>query len=504
MFDIQTIVARIKKTFTRTDILIMVGILCLFFVTRLIRLENFPIFSDEAIYIHWAKTAWHDAAWRFISLTDGKQPLQTWGTIPFLKLFPDNELVGGRLFSVFSGFLGLTGMMSLTGYLFGKRASFIGGLLYVCTPYFLFYDRMALVDSAVNASFLWILFLSIMLARTRRLDVSFLFGMIGGFGLLAKSSVEIFIGLASLSPILFFEKNKKKFFYKLTNFAFLYVIGITLALLIYNVQRLSPFLHFVAEKNLTFVMSFSDFVHHPFSRFFDNIHLIPYYTFTESGMALPFLGLIGLIFLYKKDLRLAVYLTCWIIIPFFMISFFSIVLFPRYMIFFGSLYAILASYLFVSLSKKTLIALLAGIYFISVVYFDYGLLFNPLAVPFPDIDRGQYVTGWTTGWGVKDLMAYARQLSADKPVIILAEGNFGMSGDVLEAYLKRGDNIFIRGYWPLGDKELRENQKELKNNHVLAVMSHQFDYPISWPIKLIHRYDKPGHQSVIYLFELTP
>src|SRR4030043_2439767 len=98
MFDIFEIVNKLKKFFNNKEYLLILAIVVGYFCTRLIRLEQFPIFTDEGIYIHWAKVAWHDASWRFISLTDGKQPLQTWLTIPFLKLFPQNLLIGGRMF----------------------------------------------------------------------------------------------------------------------------------------------------------------------------------------------------------------------------------------------------------------------------------------------------------------------------------------------------------------------------------------------------------------------
>src|SRR3989339_1863880 len=204
MFDIFKILDFLKKTFTRKDVLLIILIASLFFLTRLINLDQFPIFSDEGIYIRWAKTAWHDASWRFISLTDGKQPLQTWGTIPFLKLFPDNALFAGRLFAVSTGLVSLIGVFSLLFYLFNKKSAYIGSLLYIFTPYFLFYDRLALSDSGVNAGFIWIFFFSVLLARTIRLDVALLFGIVGGTALLTKSSAQIFLLLGGLGPILFF------------------------------------------------------------------------------------------------------------------------------------------------------------------------------------------------------------------------------------------------------------------------------------------------------------
>src|SRR3990170_7284011 len=119
MFDIFAIISWIKKNLSKKNLLFIFLLILIYFLTRLYRLDQFPIFSDEGIYIRWAKVAWHDASWRFISLTDGKQPLQTWGTIPFLKLFPNNALLAGRLFSVATGFVGLVGMFTILYYLFG-------------------------------------------------------------------------------------------------------------------------------------------------------------------------------------------------------------------------------------------------------------------------------------------------------------------------------------------------------------------------------------------------
>lgn len=503
MFEISDYIKRFRKFFSAKDVLLVPGIITLYFITRLINLDSFPIFSDEGIYVHWAKVAWHDAAWRFVSLTDGKQPFQTWGTIPFLKMFPDNSLLAGRLFSVTTGFGALAGVFTMLSYLFSKRTAYIGALLYIFTPIFLFYDRMALVDSGVNAFFIWILVFSILLARMRRLDVAIIFGLIGGFALLAKSSVRIFIGLSALAPIFFFERNIKRFSGKAINFYILYVIACVLSLLIYNVQRLSPFFHYVAEKNKTFVVTFDEFLANPFAHFFNNMKLVPLYVAWEMGFVLFFIGLIGLALLYKKDKKLGAYFFLWLILPYIIIMFVSKVLFPRYVIFFGSLLLITASYFFSNIKSKTIVMATTILYVLSVGYFNYTIVSDFKNIPFPPIDRGQYIEGWTAGWGMKEIVEYMRKKSKDKPVIVLAEGNFGLSGDVLDTHLKRDDRIFIKGYWPLEEKELLENQKELDKNYVFVVFAHKNEYPEHWPLKLIKKHEKPGNQSVTYLFELT-
>src|SRR3989339_1221710 len=163
MFDIFRLLDFLKKQITKKDLVILALLLSLFLFTRLVNIEKLPIFTDEGIYIQWAKTAWHDASWRFISLTDGRQPLQTWLTIPLLKIFPNNALLAGRIFGVISGFFAVNGLLMLLWYLFGKKTAFFGVFFFLITPYFTLYDRMALMDSGINDAFIWILFFSILL-----------------------------------------------------------------------------------------------------------------------------------------------------------------------------------------------------------------------------------------------------------------------------------------------------------------------------------------------------
>src|ERR1700759_2787635 len=90
----------------------LAGIIILYFFTRLFHILTLPIFTDEAIYVHWSQVAQHDASWRFISLTDGKQPMYVWIAMLFLKVISD-PLLAGRLVSVLAGYLSLIGIFLL-------------------------------------------------------------------------------------------------------------------------------------------------------------------------------------------------------------------------------------------------------------------------------------------------------------------------------------------------------------------------------------------------------
>ena len=109
---------------TRREWLFIIGLSLLYLLVVTINLTKLPIFVDEAIYLRWSQIAWHDASWRFISLTDGKQPLYIWFVVPFMKLIAD-PLFAGRMASAVSGLGTILGMGYL-GYLLGnKRTGFL-------------------------------------------------------------------------------------------------------------------------------------------------------------------------------------------------------------------------------------------------------------------------------------------------------------------------------------------------------------------------------------------
>src|SRR3990167_7485247 len=104
------------KKWGRT-ILIGMGILALALGLRLSSLTYVPVFVDEAIYIRLSQVMRAEPTLRFLPLSDGKQPLFMWLTIPLLKIFSD-PLFAGRLTSVSSGMAILIGIFLLSYSLF--------------------------------------------------------------------------------------------------------------------------------------------------------------------------------------------------------------------------------------------------------------------------------------------------------------------------------------------------------------------------------------------------
>ena len=164
----------------KKEIALFLGIGIIYFLLRLIFLDRMPLFTDEAIYIRWSQIALQDSSWRFISLTDGKQPMYVWFAMFFLKLVTD-PLIAGRLVSVVSGLFTLIGLWFLTYELFkSKKIAFMSSILYVFYPFAQVLDRMALYDSLVAAFFTWSVYFSVLLVRKLRIDLAYTLGILIG------------------------------------------------------------------------------------------------------------------------------------------------------------------------------------------------------------------------------------------------------------------------------------------------------------------------------------
>lgn len=501
MFDLGKIWQFFRKNFSRRDVLFIALIILLFFALRVYNLLSLPIFTDEAIYIHWSRLAWKDASWRFVSLTDGKQPLHTWGMIPFLKIFAD-PLFAGRLFSVFTGLFTLAGVFVLLFYLWGKKAAYIGSLIYILTPYYIFFDRMALIDSAVNGFAVWTLLFSLILIKHIRLDMAILFGLLAGVGSLAKSTVRLFFLPVALAPFIFYFRDKKKVT-KALNFYFLLGVAVALVLVIYNVQRLSPYMHYVEQKNTTFVMTLPELMRSPLEVLPHNLRAIPYYLFQNTGWLFMVFAIGGLYKLWRKDPELALYLVVWFVVPFLVIAIFAKVLSSRYVIFLALPFLLGLTYFLITLKRKGFY-LASLLLLLSVSYFLYTIFFNTGKIPLPPVDRGQYIEDWPSGYGTREIVDFLERESKKDKVYVFTEGTFGLLPYALDIYLLfENPNVHFEDRWPLKIEDFAYARELGQTNPVYFVFHEREEYPPDWPLELIKKYPRYGNQSFVYLFKLA-
>lgn len=431
-----------------------------YFFLRLIFLDRLPIFTDEAIYVRWAQIALNDSSWRFISLTDGKQPLFVWVAMVFMKITAD-PLIAGRLVSVASGFLTMIGLWFLAYELFRrKRIAFLSSLLYVFYPFAQVLDRMALYDSMVGTFAVWGLYFSIVLVRKAKLHNAYTLGFVIGAGVLTKSSNFFSIYLLPFT-ILFFDYKKPLFLKRFMRWILLAGFASAIGYGTYSVLRLSPLYQMIAVKNATFVYPFSEWIKHPFLYFISNFSglsswLLQY--LTPIYIVLLFLSIVLINKFFKEKVLLLLYFA----LPFLALALFGVKIYPRF-IFFMTLFLLPLAAWSLNLileefnrvfPKRILYSKVAQTILILFIIFYpayVSILFatNPLKAPIADADHAQYINGWAAGWGVKESIVFFEKQAKDQKIFIATEGTFGLMPESMEMYLIRNKNVTIKGYWPV-------------------------------------------------------
>lgn len=476
------------------DLLLLFIIIVAYFLTRFSSLNNFPIFTDEAIYLRWAQIAKNDAAWRFISLTDGKQPLYIWITMLFMKFIKD-PVTAGRTVSACAGLVSLLGLFVLGKTIFNKwKIGLLAAFLYLISPFSLVYDRISLMDGLLAALMIWVFIFEIIYVKTLQLDAAMVLGILIGFAALTKTSGFIALDLLPVFLLLFDWKNKylKK---NLLRWLGLSLIIVIISQGMYTILRLSPFYHIIAEKDRTFIYGFREWLSFPFPFQVENLlgNLRGLLDWTVTYLTIPWvLAVIASFFPEKEKLREKLLLFGWFIIPLGGLALFGKILYPRYIFFMALPLLLLVAATLVKISEqknKFLIVLMGVILIIMPFYLDFYLLTNPVIAKIPQADSNQYYNNTPSGWGVKEAVGFFNHEAQKGPLTVYTEGNFGLMPASLELYLVNNKNITIKGLWPVPqfpDKSIIASARK----YPAYILFFQYDPPPGWKLKEIFKVKK--------------
>lgn len=494
-----------KITRYKKEILLVLLLVVIYFFSRLVRLTLIPIFTDEAIYIRWAEIARYDAAWRYISLSDGKQPLFVWLMMIILPYFRD-PLFAGRLVSVMVGAGSAVGLYFLSLRLFKKREiGFLAAALYVFYPFALVYDRMALMDGLVGMFAIWSLYLEILLVETFRLDVALILGMVIGGGMLTKSSGFFNLYLLPFSLLLFPWQDKKRW-KKLLSWLGLALVAIFESQIFYLVLRLSPLFSMITEKNSVFIYPLKEWLTHPWRFWWGNLRGL--FDWFKSYFSWPILGLLLFsLITFWREFRKKALLLIWFGAPFVALAFFGRVLYPRFIFFMTlsllPLAALTLDQIWRFLKKPWLIGIVFLVLFSFWLRVDWQLLTHPFTAAISKADKGQYFNDWPAGGGVTEVVAFLNEKSKSEKVYVATEGTFGPLPYALEVYLYRNHNVEIHGFWPLREAIPPEATESARIKPTYFVFNQTQEIPAGWPLKLIARYRKGVSQVYLTLCQVV-
>ncbi|KKS65554.1 MAG: PMT family glycosyltransferase, 4-amino-4-deoxy-L-arabinose transferase [candidate division WWE3 bacterium GW2011_GWB1_42_6] len=395
----------------------------LFFFLRLSKLNNIPVFVDEAIYVRWSQVMKNEPNLRFIPQTDGKQPLFMWSTIPFFKI-SDDPLLAGRLVSVTTGFGTLLGVGFLAYLIFADLLVVsLSMLVFAILPYSVFFDRMALADSMLGMFGIWSLALSILFAKTRKLDHAMLLGFAIGGGLLTKSPAIMFYIWLALSLLFFFRPKGSKL-KTLGNLSLGLLAIVIISQAMYGILRLGPAFEMIGARNQDYLFTWREVLGHP----------------------LIILGLLP-----KKTRSLSLFLIFVSLLPLVAQAAIAKVYTSRY-----ALFAVLPlipvigfGFHWLVTRKGILIKLSTLILLLVPLIFSLLCVFAPTkALLSYDMHTG-YLEEWTAGWGQKEVANYLIDLeSKGEKIVVFTEGFFGTLPDGLQIYTNGHPNITVVGSNP--------------------------------------------------------
>lgn len=497
------------KTFKKYRWLISGGtfLIIAFLLSRLYNILLIPLFTDEAIYVRWSQIARFDASWRFISLTDGKQPLFVWLTMTVMR-FVSDPLLAGRLVSVGAGFASMVGLFLLARELFKSHwIGFLTAIVYLVFPMSLIYDRMALYDSLVGTFAVWSLYLSVLLVRRLRFDIALILGIVIGAGLLTKSSGLFNLYLLPFT-LLLFDWQKKDRERRLYKWIGLVVIAAIEALAYQSILRLSPFFHIIGEKDTVFIYSLSEWRTHPFEFFQGNF--LGLWDWFLNYLTWPQIILSGLsFFVFLKLTKEKILLLSWFTPPFIALALFGKVLYPRFIFF-----MILPLLPLVALSLFKIYTLVRNKFLLVACYLllatftlrsDFLILTKPEVATIPKSDLDQYINSWPAGGGINKMIKFLDQKSQGQKIYVVSEGTFGsLPTYAVEIYLDGNKNIEKRGIWPLPEKIPDDLLDRAKIMPVYFLLNASQVPPREWPLKLINRYQKGVGNFYLGIYQIVP
>lgn len=501
----------------RKEILILAVLIAIYFLLRLPNLILQPIFADEAIYIRWAQVMRAEPTLRFLPLFDGKTPLFMWSMMPVLK-FIEDPLFAGRFLSILSGFATLLGVIALGWKVFGKNAALWAGLLYVITPYTVFFDRMALVDSMLSAFTVWSAYFAIWLVQAVRLDVAMILGFILGGGILTKTPGMVNLLLLPVS-LLAFKGNKgdRGNRGRLVKLVLFWVVSICFALVMYNLLRLGPNFHQLSLRNADYVFSPLELVGRPLDPFIPHFRDIADWFPKLLTWPILLIGGIGVIRVIWERNKLGLIVLLWGLIPLLLEMAFLRTFTARYLLSSIPPLLVIAGFGLENLLKKinirntinkfvtNVIKIIIIIAFISplALWFDYLLLTNPQNANLPKAERIGYFEDWTAGYGFSEIAQYLVERKKQGPVVVGTEGFFGTLPDGLQIYLDKA-GIPIVGSTASISAQLKEATYD---NEVYFVANKSRLLEFNDGVKLVKEFPKArsedGNQDAIILFEIV-
>lgn len=539
----------LKRLFTHyflspgTEINWYITIAVLYFATHLLAITKLPVFADEAIYIRWTQLIIDEPArYAFFPLNDGKTPLFIWLMLPFQYLFAD-QLLAGRFVSVLVGFLQVLVTGALVKKLGGSRvAEMLAMLLVTILPFWFFHHRMALMDGLLTFWITVTIYMAISIQdlvvqrteRTAACDCTIL-GTLKDI-LYRRGSVLIIGGAAAVGAALWTKLPAVLAVPAIVLMIFLYpakllgswlfrVFPLLLMLFggacIFALLKLHPAFGQLFSRGSDFLYPVSEVINGAWQITVQQIPTYLSYFISYLSPGVMLLLVFGLFLPHQRRRVVILFVLAGLsfIAP---IALLGKVVYARYLLPAAPFFTIAAVLTVDSLldtfrgtdvrkpaqqfQAQIVLGITGLLMLLTILPNLSASLFNPDATPFVPTDRVQYLTEWSSGHGVTEMVTMLQVESKDKKIAVATEGYFGTLPDAALLYLHRRnvENIWVEGIGqPVITIPPKFTERALGYDEVwLVVNSHrmQIDLPKE---KLKAEYCRPYNAPCLQVWDIT-
>jgi 4-amino-4-deoxy-L-arabinose transferase-like glycosyltransferase len=400
-------------------------------LTRIINLTKLPIFNDEAIYLDWGWKSLHTSAGLFYSLYDAKPPFLIW-IFGIFESIINSPLFMGRFVSVLAGLLTLIGIYKIAKSLEDPKAALLSSALYIVIPLFTFFDRQALMESAITAAGVWSFYFLLQILETKKTKYSIYLGLALGIGIFIKLQALVF-----LVSIIFILVYKKRFKPAILSF-------------ITNLVVLSPLLFQKAfwasfGSNNRFMLSIPEILGFPFSLWIKNFLTTLSVSFFQLTPLVFILAIFGICLFFRKNKST---ISIFFLLNIMLIIFLGRSLGTRYVTSFLALTTVFASQAI--LNFKKLFPVLAGSMAIipptimtALLIFSPLVYFNVLNKMTTFSQKSEYVIDWTSGYGMPETVKYLDDQSKDKQIVVGVRIDAGNPESAIFTYFNNSKNVMV-------------------------------------------------------------
>lgn len=458
-----------------------------YLILRLPNLTLQPIFADEAIYIRWAQIMRAEPTLRFLPLSDGKTPLFMWMLMPMFKIFPD-PLFAGRFLSVMAGLGTVFAGIFLGWKFFNIRVGLLTALFLAVTPFIVFFDRMALVDSMLSAFTLWSLAVALLLLEYPRIDLAILLGYLLGGGVLTKTPGFLNVFWLPVTIIKLTSRPKRQIWLKIIG---LWGVAVFIMLSLYGILKLGPGFSNLSARNQDYIFSPLLILHRPWDPLIPHLRDLADWLPKLLTPTILLLISVGVLMTIIKPNKIKLVILLWSILPLLVQLMLLKTFTARYILPSIPPLLCLAAIALESFLKKTSSVFwkwLVVILLVSLlpIRMDYQLITDPQKANLPKEERRGYFEDWTAGFGFKEIADYLGNESRKGEVIVGTEGYFGTLPDGLAIYLDKNRKVVIVG----GGSTVSAGLRQLANQKNTFYVANKSRFKLESNLELVKEFPK--------------